>query len=276
MKKIIIPVDFSKYSEYALETAAALAKQHNSELIVMHMLELSESVYSTSSSQKSEENAFLLMMASKKLEKFLDQPYLENLTVTPMIKHHKVLKEVSEVANTVNADLIIIGSRGLNDHDGIFTGSNTDKVVRYGQTPVLVVKSKPESVDFNTAVLATDFSSKSIPALQKALNVLNKLSKKVTLLYINTPNKEFMNTDEIEEKIAAFFELTKLNRDTLNISLASDYTVEEGILNYVKRSETNIMALLTNGRKGLSYLFSGSITEDLANHAKKPVLTFKL
>lgn len=46
MKKIIVPVDFSKHSEYALETAAALAKQHQSELVVMHMLELSESVFS--------------------------------------------------------------------------------------------------------------------------------------------------------------------------------------------------------------------------------------
>ena len=158
MKKIIIPVDFSKHSEYALETAAALAKQHNAELVVMHMLELSESILTSSSSDRNEETAFMLMVASKKFETFLDKSYLEGVSVTPLIKHHKVLKEVAEVANQIKADLIVIGSRGHSDHDGIFTGSNTEKVVRYSETPVLVVKSKLESVNFNTIVLATDFS----------------------------------------------------------------------------------------------------------------------
>ena len=71
MKKIIIPVDFSQHSEYALETAAALAKKHNSELIIMHMLELSESIFSASSSERNEETAFMLMVTNKKFESFL-------------------------------------------------------------------------------------------------------------------------------------------------------------------------------------------------------------
>ena len=171
MKKIIIPVDFSKHSEYALETAAELAKQHNSELVIMHMLELSESILSSSGSARNEETAFMLMVANKKFETFLDKPYLEGLTITPLIKHHKVLKEVADVANNIKADLIIMGSRGHSDHDGIFTGSNTEKVVRYSDTPVLVVKSKPESVDFNSIVLATDFSEESISAVHKALDL---------------------------------------------------------------------------------------------------------
>jgi nucleotide-binding universal stress UspA family protein len=276
MKKIIIPVDFSKHSEYALETAAALAKQHNSELIVMHMLELSESIISTTSSQRNDETAFMLMVANKNFETFLDQPYLEGLTVTPMIKHHKVLKEVSEIAQQVNADLIVIGSRGHSEHDGIFTGSNTEKVVRYSETPVLVVKTKPESVDFKTSVLATDFSEKSINAVKKALKVLNNLSHKVTLLYVNTPNTDFLNTDEIEEKVSLFFEVSKLKREDLNIDFTTDYDVEDGVLNYVKRTDTEVIAMITNGRKGLSHLFGGSISEDIVNHAKLPVVTFKL
>ena len=35
----------------------------------------------------------MLMVASKAFETFLDKPYLEDINVTPMIKHHKVLKE---------------------------------------------------------------------------------------------------------------------------------------------------------------------------------------
>tara|TARA_R100001369_G_scaffold9777_1_gene22635 strand:- start:1116 stop:1946 length:831 start_codon:yes stop_codon:yes gene_type:complete len=276
MKKIIIPVDFSKQSEYALETAAALAKQHNSELIVMHMLELSESVFSSSSSDRNEETAFMLMVANKEFQTFLDQPYLEGISVTPIIKHHKVLKEVSEVASDVKADLIVIGSRGHSTHDGIFTGSNTEKVVRYSDTPVLVVKSKPESVNFNNIVLATDFSEESISAVKNALEVLNELGTQVTLLHINLPNLNFLSTSEIDERVSKFLELENLEDQRKHIAYISDYNVEDGISNYARAVNADALAMITHGRTGLSNFFGGSISEDVVNHTKLPVVTFKL
>ena len=168
MKKIIIPVDFSQYSEYALETGAYLARRHNAEIIVMHMLELSDSIFSSSSSEKSEETAFMLMITNKKFETFLDKPYLEGLSVTPMIKNRKVLKELNEITTELKADLVVMGSRGHNDFDGVFTGSNTEKVVRHSNVPVLVVKSKPEDAEFKSIVLATDFSEDSQSAVVNA------------------------------------------------------------------------------------------------------------
>lgn len=276
MKKIIIPVDFSKHSEYALETAAALAKQHNAELVVMHMLELSESILTSSSSDRNEETAFMLMVASKKFETFLDKHYLEGVTVTPLIKHHKVLKEVAEVANHIKADLIVIGSRGHSDHDGIFTGSNTEKVVRYSETPVLVVKSKLESVNFNTIVLATDFSEESVSTLKHALELLNELGNKVTLLHTNLPNSDFLSTHEIDERVSEFLKLAKLEDYRKHIAYISDYNVEDGVLNYSKLVNADAVAMITHGRTGLSHFFGGSISEDLVNHTKLPVVTFKL
>ncbi|REE08211.1 nucleotide-binding universal stress UspA family protein [Winogradskyella pacifica] len=276
MKKIIVPVDFSKHSEYALETAAALAKQHNSELIVMHMLEMSESIFSASSAERGEENAFMLMVANKKFEAFLDQPYLEGLEVTPMVKYHKVLKEVAEVAADVRADLIVMGSRGHSDHDGVFTGSNTEKVVRYSNTPVLVIKSKPKSVNFEHIVLATDFSEESVPAVKKAHELLIELGQKTTLLHINSPNLTFLSTDEIDEKIATFLKLAKLNESDVTIARISDHNVEDGVSNFARKQQADAIAMITHGRKGLSHFFGGSISEDVVNHSKLPVITFKL
>jgi len=37
-----------------------------------------------------------------------------------------------------------------------------------------------------------------------------------------------------------------------------------------------LIALNTHGRSGLSQLFNGSIGQELANHALRPVITFKL
>ena len=275
MKKIIIPVDFSPHSEYALETAAALAKKHNSELIIMHMLELSESIFSSSSSDKSEETAFMLMVTNKKFESFLDKPYLEGITITPMIKHHKVLKEVDEVAKELDVDLIVMGSRGHNDYDGVFLGSNTEKVVRHSEIPLLVVKSKPETVDFEHIVIATDFSTNSVSAAKVAMELLSKLGKKVTLLHINLPNAHFLSTDEIEDKVSKFLKETNREDWKDNVALISDYNVEEAILGYADKHNIDAIAMITEGRTGLNHLFGGSISEDLVNHSNLPVFTFK-
>lgn len=276
MKKIIIPVDFSQHSEYALETGAALAKKYNAELIVMHMLELSESIFSTSGNEKNEETIFMLMVANKEFEKFLDKPYLEGVSVTPVIKHHKVLKEVSEVASQEKADLIVMGSRGHSDHDGVFTGSNTEKVVRYSDTPVLVVKTKPNSVNYKNVVLGCDFNEESISAVKNALETLNELADKVTLLHVNLPNLSFLSTDEINEKVSDFIKLSKLNESDLNIAYTADHMVEDGVLNYARREDADAVSIITHGRTGLSHFFGGSISEDLVNHSKLPVITFKL
>ena len=45
MKKILVPVDFSEHSEYALEVAAAFAKAHHAEILVLHMMGLADSVF---------------------------------------------------------------------------------------------------------------------------------------------------------------------------------------------------------------------------------------
>ncbi len=275
MKKIIIPVDFSIHSEYALETGAALAKKHNAELIIMHMLELSESLISSSSNARNEETAFMLMLANKRFEEFLDKPYLEGVHVTPLIKHHKVLKEVSDIANYEKADLVVMGSRGHSEHDGIFTGSNTEKVVRYSEIPVLVVKSKPESIEFKNIVMATDFMEESISAVETGLELLNQLSENVILLHVNLPNLSFMSSDEIDERVSEFMKQSQLDDKNVNIDFIADHNVEDGVLSYAKRINADAVAMITHGRKGLSHFFGGSISEDLVNHAKRPVVTFR-
>lgn len=69
MKKIIVPVDFSEQSNYALEVAASLAKKHNSEIIILHMLELSATMIS-SAGMPQEQVVFLLKLTEKRLKEF--------------------------------------------------------------------------------------------------------------------------------------------------------------------------------------------------------------
>src|SRR5690606_33728007 len=143
MKKIIVPIDFSDYSDYALETAARMAKRYGAEVLALHMLEMSDAVYTSSDVEHHEKIVFFLKLAEQKFDKFLEKDYLRGVKVTPIVKHFKVFSEVSSVAKAHDVDLIVMGSHGASGLTEIFVGSNTEKVVRYSDIPVLVVKSKP-------------------------------------------------------------------------------------------------------------------------------------
>lgn len=277
MKKIIVPVDFSLYSENALRTAALIAKKQESELIVVHMLELSNAVLSQSESYSQEQFIFYLKLAEKKFKDFLDKPYLNEIKVTPVVKHYKIFTELKEIANTYEADLIVMGSHGVTGLKELFVGSNTEKVVRTSDVPVLVVKGLPILEDFTNAVFACDFSKEDIIPYQKAKLLLKMLNCNLDLLYVNTPYDAFKSTQEQEEMFSAFLEGAEGDTDLLSkINSVSDYSVEKGILEFTKTNKTDLIIMATHGKKGLAHFVDGSISEDVANHATLPVLTIKI
>ncbi|MDY0781402.1 universal stress protein [Tenacibaculum sp. IB213877] len=277
MKKIIVPVDFSDHSEKALQTAASIAKKHNSEILVVHMLELSNAVITQSQSYAQEETAFYLKIAEKKFKDFLNKDYLQGLKVTPIVKHYKIFSELNELARDENATLIVMGSHGVSGLKEIFVGSNTEKVVRNSSVPVLVTKGKSVVTDFSKALFGCDFSDDDIAPYQKAKEFLGKLNCKLHLLHVNTPYGKFRSSKEMREKVAKF--LAKANETDItfnDVVYASDYTVEKGILEYAHQQSIDLIVMATHGRKGLSHFFEGSISEDLVNHSNIPVLTIKI
>ncbi|WP_178987911.1 universal stress protein [Winogradskyella schleiferi] len=277
MKKIIVPVDFSEHSEFALEAAASLSQKFGSELIVLHMLELSNAIITSTHEALSQEAVFYLKLAEQKFETFLDKPYLKDIKVTPIVKHFKVWSEVNEVAQEHNADLIIMGSHGASGIKEVLVGSNTEKVVRHSDIPVLVVKHNPILFDFEDVVFACDFSEEAVKPYLNARATFDKLDAKIHLVYVNSPDGNFKSSSEIDKKIADF--LKRADGDLKNMSkvnVVSDYSIEKGILNFSNVIGADVIAVATHGRKGLSHFFEGSVSEDIANHSTLPVMTFKI
>ncbi|UPS91522.1 MULTISPECIES: universal stress protein [unclassified Bizionia] len=276
MKKIIVPIDFSEYSEYALETAAILAKKNNAEILALHMLEMSETIL-TKGSDGQMESLFLIKLAEKRFGEFLDKSYLEGVKVTPIVKHFKVFREVNEVAKAHQADLIIMGSQGSSGIKEYFVGSNTEKVVRYSDIPVLVIKHNPILTEFETIVFASDFSDDSVSAYLKAKDMCRILGANMNMVYVNLPGENFKSTAEMEGKIVAFLKKAEGDLESLSkVTYVSDYTVENGISNFANLIGADLVAIATHGRKGIAHFFEGSISEDIANHSTLPVMTFKI
>jgi len=277
MKKIIVPIDFSEHSEYALKTAALMAKKYKANLLALHMLEMSDIMLTATEGEQYQKAIFFLKLAEQKFETFLDKPYLDGVKVIPIVKHFKVFSEVNDVAKKEDADLIVMGSHGVSGFKEFFVGSNTERVVRNAEIPVLVVKHELANANFDQVLFATNFDNENVEPYLKASRLFEKMGSELTLLYVNLPNENFKSSVEIENIIAEFLMAAHGNLDKLNaVAYHADYTVEQGILNYANKIGTDIIAIPTHGRKGVTHFFAGSIGEDIANHSELPVITFKI
>lgn len=277
MKKILVPVDFSKPSENALKVAADLAKRNKSELHILHVIELAESLFGTEQfNVNNEQIVFFMDMAKKRFDKFLDKAYLKGIDVKDHIEPGSTPLAISDIVSKNDIDMIVMGSSGTSGIEEIVIGSNTEKVVRYSEVPVLVVKNEIKSFSFKKAVFASDFELENIGPYKKAKAFADSFDAKMHLLYVNLPGNQFSSTIEIQEQMRVFLNEVELPLNKENIEIFNDYTIEQGVLNAAERLKADLIIIPTHGRKGLSHFFNGSISEDVVNHSEIPVLTFKI
>jgi nucleotide-binding universal stress UspA family protein len=274
MKRILVPTDFSKHAEYALKVAAQIAKKNDGEIFLVHMLELPSSGNdSLSNSYEIPELIFFKNAVVSKLDDLMDADYLDGIKITKIIQFEMAFDGIIKNGKAHDADLIVMGSHGSNGFQEMFIGSNTEKVVRNSDVPVLVIKREEGDFNANDFVFASDFSEEIKNPFEKVVGFANKFNSHLHLVTINTPNN-FKSTRVAQKAMDEFVAEFKISNCSTHIY--NDVNVEKGILHFAKSIDADIIGMSTHGRKGLSHFFNGSISEDLVNHAKRPVITFKI
>ena len=274
MKKILIPTDFSKYADEAIEVGAQIAKKNNCEIILIHMLELPGQMNDAIQGETSIPEIMLFKRkAEETLKNIKNRPYLAGIKITEVVRLDSAYHGINNYIKQHDMDLIVMGSHGASGINEILVGSNTEKVVRHSETPVLVIKNKITDFKIQNIVFASDFSNEVKKPFQKALDFTKIFGSKLNLVMICTPNtfKSTSATRKIINDFVSDFDMPEYSFETYNES-----NIEKGIINYANEKDADLIAFCTHGRTGLDHFFSGSLSEDLVNHARKPVLTFKI
>ncbi|WP_224491435.1 universal stress protein [Robertkochia flava] len=278
MKKILVPTDFSENALQALKVAAQLAKQHHAKLYLLHMLGISQAIIGKDESNEGAEAIYYMKMVKKRFDDLKRLDYMQGIETEELIQNYKIFSEVNNVAHEHGIDLIVMGSHGTGMVNDFFVGSNTEKVVRNSDFPVLVIKKDRPDFKMDKVVFACDFDKENIHAYRRAMRLFKDFESEVHLLYVNLPNQNFLNSAEMRERVKEF--ITEADNGDLSqlskVTYYSDYTIENGIYNFSNSVGADLIAIPTHGRKGISHFFMGSIGEDLANHAELPVITFKI
>jgi len=274
MKKILVPTDFSSRADNALKLAAQLARNNDFEIHLLHMLEIpSQMNDAITGATPIPEIMLFIQKAKETMQLAKERDFLKNITIIDSIKLEKATQGILSYSKEHQIDLIIMGSNGASGLTEIIIGSNTEKVVRLSTAPVMVIKEEIDSFSPKNIVFASDFSEEIKKPFHKILDFTKKFEAKLNLTMICTPNS--FKTTALANKIMNDF-TKEFDIQNYETHIYNDTNIEKGIIHFSNEIKADLIALCTHGRTGLSHFFTGSISEDLANHVNKPLIIFKI
>ena len=133
-KHILVAVDGSTYSQQALPIAIEVAKKFGSDVFVLHV---SEHDRGRAVAYSLETPADATRLVGHAVKVVRDAGITAKGELRDMAAGH-VAKAIVETATANHIDLIVMGSRGLSDVQGLLLGSVTHKVIQMANIPVLV------------------------------------------------------------------------------------------------------------------------------------------
>ncbi len=146
-EKILLPTDGSKNSERAIKHALSIAKNEQSEIVILNVV---DSVYLTGLPEEEliaqteiileEESEKILENVKKIIEESPEMEHDESIKITPKtISEGNAADIILKVSEEENIDIVIIASSGKHMLDRFLLGSVTEKVVRHSKIPVMVI-----------------------------------------------------------------------------------------------------------------------------------------
>jgi nucleotide-binding universal stress UspA family protein len=274
MKRILVPTDFSQHAEYALKVASQIARDTNGEIFLVHMLEFPTQMADAVSGGANIPEIMLFMKKShERLEDLLERDYLEGIKVTEAVKLERAFEGILKSSSNHDIDLVVMGAHGSSGFQEMFIGSTTEKIVRTSEAPVLVIKNEIKEFKTDRFVFASDFSEETKKPFEKIVAFAQNFGAHLDLVMINTPNS--FKTSHDAQKIMKDF-VSQYPITNFSLHIYNDANIEKGVLNFANSLNADIIGMCTHGRTSLYHFFNGSISEGLVNHARKPVVTFKI
>ena len=139
--QILVAVDGSKEAEFAFKKSVSIAERNNATLNLVNIIDTRSfaaiEAYDRSIAERAQKFAEDLLGGYKK-----EALAAGVANVNIIVEYGSPKTMISkDLANKVEADLIICGATGVNAVEQIFLGSNTEAIVRHAKCDVLVVRT---------------------------------------------------------------------------------------------------------------------------------------
>lgn len=283
MKRFLLATDLSARSDRALERSLQLAALHKAHLTVLHVIDedLPHDVQTQLADAAETQIETLLADADR------SRAFDISVAVTAGRAHLTII----DAAERDGCDLIILGRHRDETTDRPLRGTTMERVLRQGQTPVLVVTDRTDG-PYESAMIGVDFSVFSRIAVKAGL----ALAPGADVHFVHAfqvPFEGFLSGGAMQSEVRRDREtmLSRIVDEEMDILLREtgpDATanrklrrvIRSGEVISVLRSEAarikpDLMVIGTHGRVGIAHALLGSVAENLLNHPPCDVLAIR-
>jgi nucleotide-binding universal stress UspA family protein len=276
MKRILVPCDFSGPSKEAFKVASEIAQKAKGEIFVVYAIP-NPALYNPGISGEGFAYSDQLIMdietdAKENFEQ-LKATVGQGIQTSLQLKVGSIFEFIKEFTRTRKIDLIVMGTSGSSGLQEILIGSNTEKVVRFADVPVLVVRTAFTLSSVKNILVPSTLGLDQTGFFKNVTDLQTFFNATLHVLLVNTPDG-FRRNAEAQEAFAEFARHYHLSN--CQFHFRSDYSEEAGIMDFMQHEKMDLLAMGTHGRIGLAHLFNGSITEHVVNHIEYPVWTCAL
>jgi nucleotide-binding universal stress UspA family protein len=298
IRRILCPLDFSRFSHHALEQAVALAREFGAEISALHVFAfapVAETVPAVGSIPMEPMRLAPPQRAAltAELREFAEGVEAEGVTIHRTLHEGSPETRIVEHAKAWKADLIVMGTHGRTGFERLLLGSVTEKVLRKAPCPVLTVPRRmgapAQGLTFGRILCAVDFSATSFRALEYAASLAAPGGPGIVALNVVELFADGGMRDEValdtpdfraELKRTALARLHDAIPEGVRARCAVTELVTMGkawkeILRVATEQESDVIVLGVQGRSAADLLLFGSTTQHVVRQAACPVLTIR-
>lgn len=276
IKKILIPIDFSKTGLLALEHAAFMARLHKADLYLLHAIELSDSIYSiydpTIILRDIKEIEELILKKFESLAVKLKSEY--SLTSKILCTTGSVAAEVLTAVKENDIDLVIMGTHGAKGFNELFVGSNAHKTVTMCPCPVITVQTHSKRIGFTSIVLPIDDSFPSRQKVYPAITLAKKYGATIHILGLLDKSRD-TDRKKFQIKLDSVEKVVKKAGLAYDCKIVKGDNLAEAAMKYSKKMKADLIVVLTDHESNLTGMFLGAFAKQIVNHSRIPVMSIR-
>ena len=257
MQKVIIPIDFSETSLNAARyTAKMLAGKDNTTAILYHNYENADDFDISHNYQESLKQEFI--------RAGVEHVECENEMGGDLIEN------ISRLAHTVRATLVVMGITGKSAIRQVMFGSNTLKLVDKNLYPVMIIPPDAVYDGINNVAFASDFKNvEDITPSVLIESVLGIFNPKLHIVNVSSEHYVSLTTEMQEEKEKLRNMFSHFSTEFYFITMNDFY---EAMDNFVKDYKIDVLITVPKHQSNSTSLFKSTHTKRLAYHSHIPIL----
>ncbi len=275
---ILVPIGFTNQSIVALKQAVTIARHTNSQLYLLSVVEMPTAIQKIFSDYEEKQKLFKQKLRENLIE--LSQMYCDGIqNIEFFVKSGKIYDQITELADSVNANLIIMGTEGTpKEIKKKFIGSNANKVVRSASCPVITIKGKSISNNCNVIALPLDLNKETREKVTNAIQFARLFSSEIVAFSISYDNDDKSVKNKLNRTLTQVSEFIiskgiKCKTELVNISTSASFS--GSIINYTKDINADLIMIMTKGEDNLDLNFLGSNARKLINMSDIPVMSIR-